>query len=161
METKKLWNKVDPRDAQLMAMATELKELKSQQTKATALASASNTGRRTDDPFIDGLPRWRTVKKGDTMIVDGRTYYWCPHHKHAEGYWNGLYCTHLPSRCFKNPAHNKSGKPGNDKSGKEKSSNQSAKLELHAKLKEVMCTNLCLSSEDVDRIFDQASASSN
>lgn len=95
METKKLWNKVDPHDAQLMAIATELKELKSQQTKATALVSVSNTdlpknppkgnGRRTDDKFINGVARWRTVKDGDTKVVDDRTYYWCPHHNHPKG----------------------------------------------------------------------------
>ena len=33
-----------------------------------------------------------------------------------------------------------------------------ATLDIQAKLKEVLCTNLCLSGEDVDKIFDQASA---
>jgi len=29
-------------------------------------------------------------------------------------------------------------------------------LQLQGRLKEVMCTNLCMSSEDVDKLFSQA-----
>ena len=168
MVTKKLWDKVDPCDAQLLAMATELKQLKSEQASATAaaLASASNTvppkdptnssGRVFNDKFVDGVPRWRTVKEGDTKVVDGRTYHWCPYHKHSKGHWDGLYCTHHPSRCFRNKDRTNPKTPSEDKPPL-----PSAKLELHSKLKEVMCTQLCLSSDDVDRIFDQAGAPSN
>ena len=30
------------------------------------------------------------------MVVDGRTYYWCPHHVAKDGSYNGLYDTHKP-----------------------------------------------------------------
>ena len=33
-----------------------------------------------------------------------------------------------------------------------------ATLDIQAKLKEVLCTNICLSGEDVNKIFDQALA---
>lgn len=109
MVTKKLWNKVDPRDAQLMALTTQLVELKMQQNDAAALATSSNPNppkgndRKTDENFIDGVARWRTVKEGDMEVVDGRTYNWCPHHVHSEGHWNRLYYTHQPACCYKNP----------------------------------------------------------
>ena len=34
--------------------------------------------------------------------------------------------------------------------------NGAATLQLQSKLKEVMCTNLCMSGDDVDKIFAQA-----
>ena len=41
--------------------------------------------------------------------------------------------------------------------GSNGTSNTSTNLELHSKLKDVLCTNLCMSSGDVDKLFEQAS----
>ena len=38
----------------------------------------------------------------------------------------------------------------------DKSGSTAADLQLQSRLKTVMCTNLCLSSEEVDKIFDEA-----
>ena len=172
MEEKGLWDQVDPRDAQIMALVTEVQELKTAHNKAFATDGPSNRSggnddrnafrdRRTDDTYISGLPRWRTKKtKGETTVVDGKTYWWCPHHVHPDGHWNGLYVQHPPERHrFKQPRKN------GDKDEKDKgapaanatTADSSLKLDLQSKLKEVLCTNLCLSDEDVDKLFEQAS----
>ena len=39
---------------------------------------------------------------------------------------------------------------------KEDKSNGASTLQLQSKLKEVMCTNLCMSGDDVDKVFSQA-----
>ena len=46
MDDKSEWAALDPRDAQIMALATQLNEIKAQQKQSTALASAAaeNTG---------------------------------------------------------------------------------------------------------------------
>jgi len=38
----------------------------------------------------------------------------------------------------------------------DKSGGTAADLQPQSRLKTVMCTNLCLSSEDVDKLFDEA-----
>ena len=47
--------------------------------------------------------------------------------------------------------------PAKDSSQQDdKGSRTSAALQLQSRLKTVMCANLCLRSEDVDKIFDEA-----
>ena len=38
----------------------------------------------------------------------------------------------------------------------EKGGGKAAAIQLQSRLKKVMCDNLCLSSEDVDKLFDEA-----
>ena len=49
----------------------------------------------TNDEFINGIERWRTVKTEETKVEKGLTYYWCPNHV-KEIMWNGMYVTHKP-----------------------------------------------------------------
>ena len=179
MVDKDIWGKVDPRDVQLLALTTEYNSLVADQKKAaTALATngeANNSGggggggrpwkqRQTDDKYVDSLLRVRTVKDGDTKVIDGETLYWCPHHVHPKGLWSGLYVKHPPekhdevmkrrSQFTKKTAATTAaaGSAGGD----EKPDATHSGLQLQGRLKEVMCTNLCMSSEDVDKLFSQA-----
>lgn len=105
MIDKDIWGKVDPRDTQLLVLTTKYNSLVAEQKKtATALATSSeanNSGgggnggrpwkqRQTDDTYVDGLLRVRTVKDGDTKVIEGEMLHWCPHHIHPKGLWNGL-----------------------------------------------------------------------
>lgn len=94
------WTAVNSRDAKLIALATEVSDLKKQ--NAAFAGNFKNSG--TSPALTDGIDRslagsvqkWRTVKKGATSQVNGKTFYWCPHHKHQKGYFDGLYCLHKP-----------------------------------------------------------------
>ena len=114
----------------------------------------------TNDELINGLERWRTVKTDKTKVVKGRMYYWCRHHV-KDGIWNGMYVIHKPEYHKGNSPNAQTttvvatlGNYGAAK--KEDKSNGAATLQLQSKLKEVMCTNLCMSGDDVDKIFAQA-----
>ena len=66
-----------------------------------------------------------------------------------------MYCWHKPEDCPKLLA-NKTGGPNEDKD-KAKSGN----LQLKSNLKSVMMSSLCLSSEDVEKMFSEAQAQEN
>jgi len=42
---------------------------------------------------------WRKVYVQDAIVKNGRTWYWCPHHKMPD--YNGLYVTHHPNDHYK------------------------------------------------------------
>ena len=90
------WHKVDPRDAKILSLTTIMENMKSK-SGGTVLVTKADTYKEktTNDEFINGLERCRTVKTGKTKFVKGHTYYWCPHHV-KEGMWNGMYVTHKP-----------------------------------------------------------------
>ena len=166
MEENDLWNKVDPRDAKIMALTTMVESLsKTKKTTAnqgTALATATDDAsavreaRRkgtTNDVFLDGLARWRIKKEGDTKQYIGKTWYWCPYHK-KEGKWDGMYVLHKPEdhrHHTTNPSASEPSQPSSATGEKEKT----VSLQLQSKLKEVLCTNLCMSRDDIDKVFDK------
>ena len=94
------WNKVDPKDARIMALASEVRE---SSNTAKAAASTGNTAPSLTNSrkeisvnanVVEGtktLKKWRTVNVGSTVKVDGTIYIWYPHHKHSEGTFDGLY----------------------------------------------------------------------
>ena len=83
--------------------------------------------------------------------MDGILYHWCPHHV-KPGLWDGMYQTH-------SEAEHRGEKFGTNKvvEKDKKAEGGSNSLQLQSRLKEVMCTNLQLSSADVEKLFEQAS----
>ena len=88
------WHKVDPRDAQILALTTIMENMKSK-SGGTVLVTKADTYKEktTNDEFINGLEIWLNLKTDKTKVVKGHTYSWCPHHV-QEGMWNGMYVTH-------------------------------------------------------------------
>ena len=83
--------------------------------------------------------------------MDGILYHWCPHHV-KPGMWDGMNQTH-------SEADHRGELFGTNKATKDdkKAEIGSNSLQLQSRLKEVMCTNLHLSSADVEKLFEQAS----
>ena len=165
----KEWNKVDPCDAQMMSLVTQLQALTSKQQAAHATAAGPPQGQNDTKPkkdVIEGtvVKKWRTIKDGDTKIVGSTTWHWCPHHV-LEGKWNGLYSRHAPTACPSTAGKKANGLLDPAKAAAAKAASDAAKaakeskstLDIQAKLKEVLCTNLCLSGDDVDKLFQEAS----
>ena len=165
MDDKDLEFKVDPRDAKILPLTMVVENIKKDNSGGKSLTSsainksAHLTNREaweakvTDGEFIDGLTRWRIKKEGPRKTVNGREYFWCPHHV-KEGKWNGMYVTHRPDQ-------HKGRKPkacDTAAAKPEEKKSSDANLTLQTKLKEVMCTNLCLSSDDIDTLFANARA---
>ena len=107
MVDKDLWGKVDPRDVKLLALTTKYNSLVADQKKAAAALATKNTeqslqgggggggdkdadskawtNHKTNDNYVDGLRCERTIKDGETKVINGETFHWCPHHKHPKG----------------------------------------------------------------------------
>ena len=90
---------MDPRDAQIMALSTKLEALsKVPKRDATALSTTGGSKGGKGGDFVSGLPKWRTVKDRAKKTIDVTQYWWCPHHKHKDGLWDGLYVRHPPEK---------------------------------------------------------------
>ena len=113
----------------------------------------------TNNDFIDGLDRWQIKNVGQSKVFDVKTYYWCHHHM-KEGKWNRIYVLHRPDQHKGKLAKTDAAPtaaPAKDFSQQDdKGGGTVAALQFQSRLKTVVCANLCLSSEDVDKIFDKA-----
>ena len=77
------WNKIDPRDAQIMALTTALKDSK---TAVPAPDPSKNINARKERELYF---EWRMSNKGSTATWKGRLHTWCPNHKKA-GVFDGM-----------------------------------------------------------------------
>ncbi len=67
------WTAVDPKDARIMALATEVEKLKQSQksiNKAAHATSANGGNGGAGKDLFYGVEKWRTDKKGDTLVKD-------------------------------------------------------------------------------------------
>ena len=165
MDDKSEWAAVDPRDAQIMALATQLNEIKAQQKQSTALATAAagKAGEK-GDADKDCYPgtqveTWRGKYDGPSKKgSNGRLLHWCKHHKHPDGLWDGLYVQHLEKDCRKVKSGDAAGDtPAAPAANAAASGTAKNPLQLQQNLKNVLCTTLCMSAEDVDKLFEKAS----
>ncbi len=97
MVEDKSWGHVDPSDAKILALTTNLKTLeKDGGPKPNAAAYSTDRS----NPVGSGkkfnpLEEWRKKFDGDIKEVNGHTSWWCKHHK-TKGY-DGLYVSlHSP-----------------------------------------------------------------
>ena len=106
MDQKGIWNKVDPRDAQIMAL-TKMVEIMKRNKKPSVHGNGGTVlsvnakyawkNKTTNNDFIDGLARWRIKNVGPSKVSYSKTYYWFPHHV-KEGKWSGMYILHRPDQ---------------------------------------------------------------
>ena len=162
MSIQKHWDKVDPRDAELLAIKTQVTNLEKKHTAthAAPTTDSKKNKKAIKEPHlswdkVEGtkLFKWRTVKQGDTVKAGGRMNYWCKNHK-FNGKWDGLCIWHKTEDCRPSETTAKEGK---DKY----TSNRSGNLQLKSNLKTVLISNLCLSSGDAEKIFSRAQAQEN
>ena len=152
---------VNPQDAKILALTTKIKELgkvvdkkpPGNNTAAATDVKKSSSGREVF-PGRYSIEKWRGTKEGDTKVVDGRTYYWCPHHK-ADGLYDGLYVSSHKAEdhfTWKQNRYPPKGKDASANGGGPPKSEPSAKLSLNDRLKSVLSCKLMLSDADVESI---------
>ena len=112
--------------------------------------------------------KWRTEKKGETIVRDGTTYYWCPKHVHPAGHYSGLYYRDHKAAGdeWKKTRHwnkpNQKTAATTDASGSGAPSNgnpANKKLTIANELKTAFASNLCVSEEDIDKIIAKVNSS--
>ena len=174
MNEDKTWDKVDPANAQMLALLTALKK--------TTAASASGDGGGSGGSNNGGgggasrpsgyqVDDWRKKKTTATVVHNNKTWWWCPHH---EG--DGLYVRHPPEDHDKaraasaakkkggtydyrspDPLNSKSSAhtvDGGDKKKKDDTDGDSAvgNLVINDNLKTVL-TTYGLSNSDIDGVY--------
>ena len=168
--TANRWDNKDPKDAKIMALTTQVEQLVEAQKQYSAMVTAKGNAAPTSSNAASGKPgdflsikAWRMKKTEDSIQKEGRTWYWCPHHK-VEGSYEGLYVTHKPEE-HEEWKNNRSQfrrkkyldkKKDNSDEGKEKDSDTSKKLVINENLKAALLTHSDLSALQIDEIIEDA-----
>ena len=92
------------RKQELLALTTKIEGLETQLRQNTALATFGGDGGGTntlsgiDRSEFEGtsVERWRVTKRGASITVDDKTYWWCEKHVDPAGRWNEMYVAHKP-----------------------------------------------------------------
>lgn len=152
------WNKVDPKDAQIIALTTALKDAG---TKVVAPKNGAGTSTKTER---EQYFAWRTKSQGKTATWKGREHTWCPKHK-KEGVFDGMYYdshtpeTHDTWQAAMDAKYPKKGGAATT------SANATAKNEksliISDALKNALCTNLCVSEDDLAKIISDSQVQEN
>ena len=175
------WNQVDPKDAKILALATEVRELSNAAQRPPT--NTPTTGRVVDHgppgsakvisgggEMVEGtktLKKWRTVNVGPTVKLDGTLYSWCPHHKHSNGFFDGLYYSSHTADTHSEWADNQKKRkknnktPGTPTAGTGTPAASSGSLQISDALKNALCTNLCVTEEDLAKIMETVEESKN
>ena len=171
------WDNKDPKDAKILALTTQVETLVEAQKLYSAMVTSkdganpnSNAGKsggsRTNTGDFLSIKSWRMKKTEDSVKREGRTWYWCPHHK-VEGSYDGLYVTHKPEehdewKCNRNQFRRK-----RYETRKKEESNESKdvednkkKLVINDNLKAALLTHSDLSSIQIDKILEDAASHS-
>ena len=137
MTKAQTWKKTeDPSAKVISALTTKVNFLEEKLNLASNNSAHATTA---GNPKLK-IPVWRTEKKGDSVQRDGKTWWWCPHHK-KEGLFDGLYMTHKPSEHDEWSRKQKEfyAKKKN-KSNSANGSNASASLTLTDSMKQALMT---------------------
>ena len=165
MSERGVWNQNEKPDSQLHALATRLDSMENQMHGSPSSSSKSRSSKSSSLSFKKkfGIEEWRMIKQGNTKVVNGVTFWWCPHHKN-EGQFDGLYVTHKPSehaswkaeRDKKNAAWKEKRRPKTEKSSTSSGKTPASKrLVMSEKLKSVLITKLSCSDADADEIWQE------
>ena len=150
------WNKVDPKDATIMALTTALKQ--STEIKATSTSKDQGSS-GSDDKILGNLDKWRTINVGKAVEQNGKTWIWCPYHKHTQGLFDGLYYSnHTPETHDAWRANRKKPTRGALATAATPTTAPTSaltnSLQVSDALKNALCTNLCISEDDLSKIIE-------
>ena len=163
--SKNQWDKVNPKDASLIALTTQISELQ-KQIAAKNNSNGSNGGNNKgntndggnggDEEMFYGVQKWRTVNKGPSVTRDGVVWKWCPHHKHPRGHYSGLYYSNHDESTHAEWKQNKDANRGRKTAAttdKQPEDSSSKKLTIANELKTAFMSSLHVSEADIDKII--------
>ena len=163
MVENKTWKMKEADDSKLVALTTQVKELK-EKLNSQSSGKDNNPGSGSGSKR-QPIAEWRLKKtQGDKLTKDGTTWYWCPH-QHNNG--KGMYVTHKPENhtsWYENRKNrgkrDKNGKKSDDKDKDTKPSGEK-KLILCDKMKAAMVTRFKCSSDDAEKLWKDVVSQSN
>ena len=161
------WAKVDPKDAKIMALSTRFDKLEEQKNEAKKPPTGDSGGNAAPGneivPGTRNLKAWRTKFVGKKITRDGQEQNWCPHHVDSGGKWNGLYYNNHDEHTHTEwKAKNKEKFRSRSDGAKSEGTNPGGKtptagsMQISDALKNALCTNFCVSEDDLNKIVDSA-----
>ena len=168
--TANRWRTSDPKDAKILALTTQVEKLVEMQSQLVANATQAPSQNRTMNPRFQftEIAAWRMKKGPEKLDRDGKTWFWCPHHK-MEGQYDGLYVTHRPEehdvwlkRKNERLTRRRRAKENQNDSehGKQPGEDGSKKLVISDSLKSALMTHMDVSPEQIDALVKEAEGSS-
>ena len=135
------WKRTEDASSKIIsALATEVQNLKQKLAETNTNQALATTEIKKPKLMI---PQWRTENKGNKVVRDNKTWWWCPHHK-KEGLFNGLYMPHKPEDHHK-WAQEKKQLLNNKKNNSNSGNNQ--KMQLSEAMKQALVTEGNMSDE--------------
>ena len=154
---QKVWNRGESKDAKIVALATKVEEL--QTALATSSSSQSKSSSKPNGATKTNIPDWKKTNTGPSIEMEGRTWYWCPHHV-WEGHYDGLYMNHKPEghdewKANKNKRKKPSTSTVTQSSSETNSGNStSTSLTLSDKMKSALMTKCCFTEDQAKEFLD-------
>ena len=152
MEKRGDWTKVDPKDAKILALTTDVKKLKEQRDQKQQQDANQPTEEMV--PGTKTLKLWRTKNVGPTVTKDGVTWNWCPHHKDPQGRFDGLYYSSHDKDSHAEWAEKNRNRSRSTGPKRQAAAPSAGSLQISEALKNALCTNLCVPEEDLNKIVD-------
>ena len=167
IDKRKEWNKVDPKDAKMMALTTKLEKYEKEQAKPPT--ETGGGGAIADNAVLPGcktLLAWRAKFVGKKITKNGVVWNWCPHHVDPGGKYSGLYYenhdenTHAEfmkkkrERFAQYKANRSAG--GNTTGGGTAGGGTPAagSMQISEALKTALCTNFCVTEDDLNKVVN-------
>ena len=148
--------KLETQDKRVVALATQATKGSSNDSSTNGNTGDNRRGKRA--PYT--VAAWRLTKSKDKVSKNGKDYFWCTGEHWSGGQkYNGMYADHKTCDHDSWRARMDERRKGPDGRAKETSKPVEApsqKLTLNDKLRNAFCTQAGLSSEEVDRIWQDA-----
>ena len=167
--TANRWQTTDPKDAKIIALTTQVEKLVEMQTKMAENATQAPSQSRGNSRFqFTEIAAWRMKKGPDQMDKNGKTWFWCPHHK-IQGQYDGLYVTHKPEdhdawlkRENERLAKRRRAKdnPKESEEARKADENGTKKLVISDSLKSALTTQMDISPEQIEALVNETEGSS-
>ena len=149
------WSKVDPRDAQILALTTALEK---QPGKHPHGYGGYGGPKEETIPGMNSLKKWREINKCPTLIKYDVTHHWCKYHVY-QGRYDGLYYHNHTETSHEQWVSKKRGGRAANTTGPDPAAptpEVEPNLILSDSLRNALCTNFCISEEDLAKVVNES-----
>ncbi len=166
------WKSEVSKHAQIITLTTQITELKKEFNETKAVKNAITPAPTPSGPGSNKFEMWCLEKvdnkeEFNTVVKDGKTYYWCDKHKYPSSDIQEMYVFHKPAdhdawlecKTALNGQRGKGGKekattPASDSTPKPSSTPSAAKLSLAKSLQEALTTTVGLTDDQFTKIWE-------
>ena len=107
---------------------------------------------------MNSLKKWRKINKGPTLVKAGVTHHWCKHHVYEVHYYGLYYHNHTEASQEQWAAKKLAGRTANITGPAPEAPTPAVdpNLNISDALNNSMCTNLCISKEDLANVVNKS-----